>query len=141
MRTPSANAKSEITLKAVIAVTQKLWRAHHLTYDQARDVATEGRRALALDRPKQRQRVVAQLSGDEETRLIGHAYRMRGERGLLIKMLFQTGARVAQFVPIKPEDVFFDEHMVLMRYGNDSPENGPLVPLAKNLVQLQHSHC
>jgi hypothetical protein len=27
------------------------------------------------------------------------------------------------------------------RYGNDLPENGPLVPLAKNLVQQQHSRC
>jgi hypothetical protein len=35
---------------AVIAASQKLWRAHHLTYDQARCVAKEVRRALGLKR-------------------------------------------------------------------------------------------
>jgi hypothetical protein len=48
MRTPSANAKSEYRLKPVIAATQKLSRQQHLTYDQARYVAKEVRRALEL---------------------------------------------------------------------------------------------
>ena len=38
-----------------------------------------------------RQRVIARLSREEETRLITHAYRMPGERGLFIKTLLQTG--------------------------------------------------
>jgi hypothetical protein len=59
MRTPSAKANSEEGLKSLITVTTKLWRSHHLTYDQARYVAKEVRRALSLERPKQRKRVVA----------------------------------------------------------------------------------
>ena len=39
---------------------------------------------------------------------------MKGERGLLIKTLFQTGARVSEFVNIKTEDVFFEEQMILI---------------------------
>jgi integrase/recombinase XerD len=138
MRTPSAKAKSENTLKEVIAATQRLWRAHHLTYDQARYVAKEVRRAPALDRPKHRKRVVARLSGDEETRLIGHAYRMRGERGLLIKTLFQTGARVAEFVNITPEDVFFDEHMVLSAEAKGGKSRD--VPILPALAQELRTH-
>ncbi len=80
MRTPSANAKSSQSLKAVITATTKLWRQHHLTYDQARYVAKEVRRALALERPRTRKRVVARLSRDEEQRLIQHAYRIGGVR-------------------------------------------------------------
>jgi site-specific recombinase XerD len=57
---------------------------------------------------------MVQLSRDEETRLISHAYRVQGERRLLIKTLFQTGARVAEFVNIKAEEVFIDEQMVLI---------------------------
>jgi YD repeat-containing protein len=43
--------KSEIPpgLKTVIAATTQLWRQHRLTYDQARYVGKEVRRALALD--------------------------------------------------------------------------------------------
>jgi len=72
------------------------------------------RRALAIERTKIRKRVIARLSREEEARLITHAYRMKGERGLFIKTLFQTGTRVSEFVNIKTEDVFFDEQMILI---------------------------
>jgi integrase/recombinase XerD len=41
-------------------------------------------------------------------------YRTQGTRGLLIKALFQTGARVSEFVNIKAEEVYFDEQMILI---------------------------
>jgi integrase len=129
MRAPSAKTKSLSSLTSVITATQKLWRSPHLTHDQARDMATEGRRAIVLERSKQRTRVVARVSRDEETRLMGHAYRLRGERGLPIKMLFQTGTRVAECVNIKPEDLFFDEHMVLMtKVKGGKSRDVPIVP-------------
>ena len=107
MRTPSAKAKPAPALRAVISATKKLWRQYHLTYDQTRYVSKEVRRALAIERTKIRKRVIARLSREEEESLIKRAYRMKGERGLLIKTLFQTGARVSEFVNIKVEDVFF----------------------------------
>jgi integrase/recombinase XerD len=106
MRTPSAKAKSTAGLKTVIAATTKLWRQHHLTYDQARYIAKEVRRALALERPKQSKRVVARLSREEERLLIQHACRMGGVLGLLMKTLFQTGARVSEFANIKAGDFY-----------------------------------
>jgi integrase/recombinase XerD len=81
--------KSE-RLQTIITDTLKLWRRHHLTYDQTRYVAKEVRRALAIARPPTRQRVIARLSRAEEERLIAQAYRMPGARGLLIKTLFQS---------------------------------------------------
>jgi integrase/recombinase XerD len=38
-------------LATVITETLKLWRQHHLTYDQTRYVAKEVRRALAIAGP------------------------------------------------------------------------------------------
>jgi hypothetical protein len=76
MRTTSANAKSSQGLSSVIAATKKLWRQHHLTYDQTYYVAKDVRRALAIERPKTRKRVVARLSREEECKLIAHAYRV-----------------------------------------------------------------
>ena len=132
MRTPSENAKS---LKTVIAATTKLWRSHHLTYDQARYVAKEVRRALTLARPRTRKRVVARLSREEEQRLIQHAYRLGGIRGLLLKTLFQTSARVSEFVNITAEDLFFDEQMILIAQAKGSKSRYvPILPeLAKEL--------
>ena len=98
MRTPSRKAKQQQdSLKALISATTKLWRKHHLTYDQARYVSKEARRALGIERVKTRKRVVERLSRDEERRLIQQAYKDRSEHGLLIKTLFQTGARVFDF--------------------------------------------
>jgi integrase/recombinase XerD len=101
MRTPSAKTKSD-PLDTVITDTLKLWRRHHLTYDQTRYVAKAVRQALTIARPSTRPRVIVRLSRAEEERLIGQAYRMPGVRGLLRKTLFQTGARVRVCAPAGP---------------------------------------
>ena len=131
MRTPSVKTKSA-PLDPVITATLKLWRKHHLTYDQTRHVAKEVRRALAIARPPTRHRVIARLSRAEEERLIGQAYRMPGVRGLLIKTLFQTGARVSEFVQFQVPDVYFDEQMLLIRHAKGGKQR--YVPLLPDLT-------
>jgi integrase/recombinase XerD len=138
MRTTSANAKSSPDLKSVIAATKKLWRQYHLTYDQTHYVAKEVRRALAIARPKTRTRVVARLSRDEERKLIAHAYRVQGTRGLLIKTLFQTGARVSEFVNIKADEVFFEEQMILIAKAKGGKSR--YVPILPTLAQELKTH-
>jgi integrase/recombinase XerD len=138
MRTPSTNAKSHDGLKSLITATTKLWRSYHLTYDQARYVAKEVRRVLALERPKQRKRVVARLSREEERKLFAHAYRMQGTRGLLIKTLFQTAARVSEFVNIKADEVFFEEQMILISKTKGGKSR--YVPILPQLAQELRTH-
>ncbi len=138
MRTKFPKAKSSSDLKSLIGATKKLWRQYHLSYDQTQYVVKEVRRALAVEHPKMRQRVVARLSREEETRLITHAYRMQGERGLLIKTLFQTGARVSEFVNLKAEDVFFEEHMMLIAKAKGGKSR--YVPILPELAQELRTH-
>jgi integrase/recombinase XerD len=54
------------------------------------------------------------VQNDEERWLLAHAYRLKGTRGLLIKPLVQTGARVSEFVNIKVEEFFVEEQMMLI---------------------------
>jgi integrase/recombinase XerD len=133
MRTPSAKAKPPNSLQELIFATTKLWRKHHLTYDQSRYLSKEVRKALGIELVRTRKRVVQRLSRDEEQRLIQRAYKERGERGLLIKTLFQTGARVSEFASIKVEDFFFDETMILI----DKAKGGKsrYVPVLPELAQ------
>jgi integrase/recombinase XerD len=138
MRTPSAKTKQQSDLKKVIAVTQKLWRAHHLTYDQARYVAKEVREQLTIKRPKSRHRVVERLSQAEERKLIRHAYRMKGVRGLLIKTLLQTGMRVSEFVNIKVARVYFDEQTIFIAKAKG--ETSRYVPILPELAQELSTH-
>ena len=73
--------------------------------------------------------MIARLSRAEEERLIGQAYRMPGVRGLLIKTLFQTGARVSEFVHLQVTDVYFDEQMVLITHAKGGKQRYvPLLP-------------
>jgi integrase/recombinase XerD len=138
MRTPSGKAKSSKTLKSLIAETAKLWRRHHLTYDQARYVAKEVRNSLEIERTKTRKRVVERLSREEEKRLIQAAYRDKSEHGLLIKTLFQTGARVSEFINIRVRDFFFDEAMILIHKAKGGKSR--YVPILPDLAQELRTH-
>jgi integrase/recombinase XerD len=133
VHTHSVKTKSPLDLKSVVAATKKLRRQYHLTYDQTHYVAKEVRRALAIERPKARKRVVARLSRDEERKLVAHAYRMQGTRGPLIKTLFQTGARVSEFVNIKADEVFFEEQMILISKAKGGKSR--YVPVLPQLAQ------
>ncbi len=138
MRTPSGKAKSSKTLKSLIAETAKLWRRHHLTYDQARYVAKEVRSSLEIERTKTRKRVVERLSREEEKRLIQAAYRDKSEHGLLIKTLFQTGTRVSEFINIRVRDFFFDETMILIHKAKGGKSR--YVPILPDLAQELRTH-
>src|SRR5215831_12740856 len=133
MRTPTVKTKSLPNLKLLIRTTAKLWRKYHLTYDQARYVTKEVRKALGVKRIKVRKRVIQRLSRNEEQRLIQKAYRNQGERGLLIKTLFQTGARVSEFVRIRVEDFFLDEAMILLATAKGGKRR--YVPILPELAQ------
>jgi integrase/recombinase XerD len=138
MRTPNQKAKSEDGLQAVIKATEKLWRRHHLTYDQTRYVSKCARQALQIERPQSRTRIIERLSREEERRLIDTAYRQTGTRGLLIKTLFQTGARVSEFVSIRVEDVYFEEETILIRQGKGGKQR--YVPVLPALAQELQTH-
>ena len=70
--------------------------------------------------------------------MIQHAYRDRSEHGLLIKTLFQTGARVSEFANIKVEHFFFDELMILIEKGKGGKSR--YVPILQELAQELRTH-
>jgi len=149
MRTPSVKAKpakSTTTrsakqpddLKELIAATTKLWRKSHLTYDQARYVSKEVRKRLDIARVRTRKRVVDRLSRDEEGRLIKQAYKDKSVHGLLIKTLFQSGARVSEFVSLRVQDFYLDEQMLLIEKGKG--DKSRYVPILSELAQELRTH-
>jgi integrase/recombinase XerD len=143
-KTPKKNApRKDVTpapknLKQLISATTKLWRAAHLTYDQARYVSKEVRKALEIKRVKTRQRSIERLSREEERKLIQQAYKARGEYGLLIKTLFMTGARVSEFAALRVEDFYFDELMILIENGKGGKSR--YVPILSELAQELRTH-
>lgn len=120
-------------MSLVIRKTTHLWRRFHLTYDQAIQVAKHVRARLALERPAKRPTAVDRLTRDEERKLIAHAYRGGGTRGILVKTLLFSGTRVSEFVALRVADFFFEECMLRVRTGKGG--KGRVVPILPSLAQ------
>lgn len=85
--------------------TTKLWRRHHLTDDQTKQVVAHARQALQLSAPHARRRTVGRLDRTEVANLIAAAYRRSSRHGVMVKTLFHTGARVSEFIHIPVSDL------------------------------------
>ena len=62
------------SVREVARETAKLWRKHHLSYDQSKHVVEQTRRELGLEAPRERRRTVERLDRIEVERLIEAAY-------------------------------------------------------------------
>ncbi|GGB81952.1 hypothetical protein GCM10008019_42690 [Deinococcus soli (ex Cha et al. 2016)] len=120
--------------------TIKLWRRHHLTYDQTKHVVEDARRALGLAAPKERRRTVDRLDREEIERLIEAAYRRASGYGLMVKMLFYTGARVSEFVNIRVTDLHLalDPPQVYIAHAKGGSDG--YVPILPTLAQELRTH-
>ena len=72
VRGQGAKAQS---LASVIQETFRLWRKHHLGYNQTKYVVEEARHRLGLEPPRARRRTVQRLDRAEIERLIQATYR------------------------------------------------------------------
>lgn len=139
VRGHSAKANSP-SLHRIAQETAKLWRKHHLDYDQTKHVVEQARKALDLRPPAERHRTVERLDASEVERLIEHAYRRAPRYGLMVKTLFYTGARVSEFVHLTPRDLYLSLdppqlRIVVAKGGSDG-----YVPLLPALAQELRTH-
>jgi integrase/recombinase XerD len=135
LRSPPRTAKS---LSAVVQATERLWRKHHLTYDDTRAVARAVRAKLEVKRPRQRKTVMERLSREDAERFIAAAYGASGARGLMLKTLLQTGTRVSEFVALRVDDLLFAECTVVVRMGKGDKQR--VVPILPALAQELRTH-
>jgi integrase/recombinase XerD len=94
VRGKQTNTQLASMLDVVVRETTRLWRKHHLGYDQTKYVVEQARRRLTLQPPGKRRRTVNRLDKIEVERLIQNTYQTHSKYGLMIKTLFLSGARV-----------------------------------------------
>jgi integrase/recombinase XerD len=128
------------SLDAVVQETFRLWRKHHLGYDQTKYVVERVRRRLALEPPRTRNRTVARLEQSEVERLIQITYRSQNKYGLMIKSLFQTGARVDEFVHIRVEDLLLDSEPPQIHIVHAKRKSDRYVPIMPALADEIRTH-
>jgi integrase/recombinase XerD len=124
----------------VARATAQLWRKHHLTYDQTKQVVEQARRALHLAAPQQRRRTVDRLDRAEVERLIEAAYQRASRYGLMVKTLFYTGARVSEFVHIQVPDLYLSlsPPQIYLAYAKRGSDG--YVPILPVLAQELRTH-
>lgn len=137
LRGQTAEANS---LCCVVQETTKLWRKHHLSYDQTKHVVAQVRQALQLSVPTARRRTVDRLDRAQVERLIAAAYERSSRHGLLVKTLFYTGARVSEFVHIAVADLFLslDPPQIYLAHAKGGSDG--YVPILPALAQELRTH-
>src|SRR5512135_138689 len=133
-------APSRTDLAAVIRETTRLWRKHHLSYDQTKHVVEQVRRRIGLAAPTNRPRTVERLDRAEVERLIDQAYRDRSPHGLMIKTLFLTGARVSEFVQIRVEDLHLESDPPQIHLTHAKGQANRYVPILPALAHELRTH-
>jgi hypothetical protein len=78
-------------LATIVSETVRLWRKHHLGYDQTKYIVEQARRRLKLQPVGTRRHTVNRLDKSEVERLIRHTYQSHSKYGLMIKTLFLSG--------------------------------------------------
>jgi integrase/recombinase XerD len=101
-------AHFSLGLAETVSETVRIWRKHHLGYDQTKYVVEQARRRLKLQPLRARRRTVDRLDKSEVERLIRSTYQSQNKYGLMIKILFLSGARVDEIVHIRVEDLHLD---------------------------------
>jgi integrase/recombinase XerD len=71
-------------LADIVVETVRLWRKHHLGYDQTKYVVEQARRRLKLQPVRRSRRTVDRLDESEVERLIRHTYQTHNKYGLMI---------------------------------------------------------
>lgn len=127
-------------LAGIVSETVRLWRKHHLGYDQTKYVVEQSRRQLKLQPLGVRRRTVDRLDKSEVERLIRGAYQSHNKYGLMIKILFLSGARVDEFVHIRVEDLHLDGDPPQLYLSHCKKESNRYVPVLPTLAQELRTH-
>ena len=140
LRGPTAKAQFASDLSIIIGETSRLWRKHHLSYDQTKYVIEQVRHELKVEAPARRRRTVDRLHRSEVEQLIKSAYQDRSQHGLLIKTLLLSGARVSEFVHIRVEDLCLDNDPPQIHITHPKGNADRYVPLLPTLAQELRTH-
>lgn len=123
------------SLREVIEETIKLWRKHHLDYNQISYITKTARKNLIIARIKQGSHIIQRLSQSEVESIINLAYQKKGSYGLIIKVLFFTGVRVNELVNIKVEHINLAENEIYVAMGKGGKQRYvPIFPFLKQEI-------
>jgi integrase/recombinase XerD len=107
-------------------------------YAQSKTVFKAARQRAGLHAPPERRASVQRLTVEEELRFLDQAYAQGGRTGLMLQTLLETGARAAELIQLRVEDVSLAERVIAIRRGKGGKHRE--VPIRRDLAQLLRLH-
>ncbi len=123
--------------RAAAAVAAILVR-EGVDYAQRKAVFKAARQRASRHAPAARRGGVDRLTVGEEWRFLDQAYAQRGRTGLMLQTLLETGARTAELVQLRVEDVSLGARVIAIRHGKGGRRRA--VPVRRDLAQLLRLH-
>ena len=131
--------KESEELQKVIDQLAKLFRKHHLSYNQTKYVIQEARKKAELKPGRSKKRgTVTRLSKDEKNRFLNSAYGIDAKTGLMMLTLYETAARVDEFVNLTPSDLYVSDLVIVIRKGKGDKRRE--VPINLSLARALQVH-
>ena len=87
----------------------KILRDGGYSYRQSKYLIKLAREDVGLSPPKSEGGSVKRLTVEEQDAFVDAAYERSGKRGLMMRLLLETGCRVGAFVKMRAEDIAFRE--------------------------------
>ena len=126
-------------LKPIIGQIARIFKKHEINYLQSKYIFKEVRQELLLKAPKGRNRgSVKRLSRAEYENFLNTAYKKSGKTGLMMQVLYRTGARVSEFAKFDVEDIMIEELRITIKEGKGSKRRE--VPIEPHLFQSLQVH-
>lgn len=130
---------NEPNLQQPIKEIARIFRKHHLTYDQSRHVFRHARQIAELKPPKNRKKgTVTRLSKDELERFLVESYKQSPTTGLMMQTLYETATRVSEFVTLQPDDIYPSDEVIVVRSGKGNKRRE--IPVDQGLVRALQLH-
>lgn len=116
-------------------------RKNHLSYGQLKYMFSNIRRSLELEPTKKRRNPIELLTAIELETLVSTAYAKKPLKGLMVRTLLLTGARVNEFRHFKIMDFNFEESEIFIRVGKGKKSRTvPILPSLSRELQMHRGN-
>lgn len=133
------NKNTPSPLAPAITEMVKIFRKYNMDYYQTQYVVREARKTLGIKQPKSTNKgTVKRMSKEQLDLFLKTAFDFGAHIGLMMSTLYETAARVEEFVNLEADDIYSKELRIVIKDGKGSKRRE--VPITENLRQALLIH-
>jgi len=123
----------------IIKLIARELRKNHIGYNESKYIFKQARQIAELKPPKNRKKgTITRLSKDELENFLIESYKQSAITGLMMQTLYETAARVSEFVNLQPDDIYPTDQVIVIRSGKGNKRRE--VPVDQGLIRAIQLH-